>query len=218
MPAVARTPRSVRRPTADATRARILQAALELFAERSFDGAATREIAERAGVSQPSLNYHFDSKLDLWRAAVDELFAALGAHMGTRMAGLGGVDQRTRVELMIRAFVEFSAAHPELHRIVTQESKADGERMDWLVERHVRPIYEATTAMFADLAAAGLAPDVPGPFLYYLLTGAAPTIFMLAPECRRLAGIDPFEPAHVATHADAVVRLLLGPRESGSAR
>ena len=61
---VARTVRSPRR-SADATRERILDAALDLFADRSFDGASTREIAQRAGVSQPSLNYHFRTKQEL---------------------------------------------------------------------------------------------------------------------------------------------------------
>ncbi|MGH1505608.1 MAG: helix-turn-helix domain-containing protein, partial [Acidimicrobiales bacterium] len=51
-----------RRPSADETRARILAAAVEVFAERSFDGASTREIASRAEVTQPLLNYHFQSK------------------------------------------------------------------------------------------------------------------------------------------------------------
>src|SRR3546814_1766093 len=61
------------RPSADPTRDRILDAALDLFFERSFDGATTREIAQRAGVTQPLLNYHYRSKDDLWRAAVDSL-------------------------------------------------------------------------------------------------------------------------------------------------
>ena len=55
-------------------------------------------------------------------------------------------------------------------------------------------------------------PDIPPPFLYYLLTGAGPTIFVLAPECRRLAGFDPLAPDAVETHADAVIDLLFGRR------
>jgi TetR/AcrR family transcriptional regulator, regulator of cefoperazone and chloramphenicol sensitivity len=46
----------VTRPSADPTRDRILVAAIDLFSERSYDGASTREIAARAGVTQPVLN------------------------------------------------------------------------------------------------------------------------------------------------------------------
>lgn len=203
-------PKRTHRPSADATRERILDAALELFADRSYDGATTRQIAERAGVSQPSLNYHFRSKLELWEAAVDSLFADLGQVMGTRLDGLRGVDNRTRAELAVREFIEFSARRPQLHRIVMQESKSDSERMDWLVDRHIRSLYDGVVAQFEQLAADGEIPLIPAPFIYYLLTGAAPTIFVLAPECERLAGFDPRTPEAIQTHADAVVGLLFG--------
>ena len=209
--AIAGTLRTTR-PSADATRRRILAAALDLFADRSYDGASTREIAQRAGVSQPSLSYHFRTKHELWCAAVDGLFAELASALGARFEGLRGVDDITRAELMIREFISFSAAHPQLHRIITQESKTDGERVDWLVERHVRPLYEMTTQLFGRLVEQGALPDVPAPILYYILTGAGPTIFVLAPECRRLAGFDPLAPDAVETHADAVVNLLFGRR------
>jgi AcrR family transcriptional regulator len=215
MATVEPAPRATR-PSADATRRRILDAALELFADRSFDGASTRDIAERAGVSQPSLGYHFRTKDELWRAAVSSLFAELDARMAERIHGLRGVDEVTRAELLVRDFIAFSAEHPQLHRIITQESKVDGDRMDWLVDRHVRPLYELTTGMFQRLVDQGVLPDVPAPFLYYVLTGAGPTIFVLAPECRRLAGFDPLAPEAVEAHADLVVDLLFGRARSGS--
>ena len=200
------------RPSADATRRRILAAALDLFADRSYDGASTRDIAQRAGVSQPSLNYHFRTKHELWCAAVDGLFAELDAALTARLDGLRGVDDVTSAELMVREFIAFSAAHPQLHRIITQESKTDGARVDWLVDRHVRPLYNLTAGLFERLVAQGVLPDVPVPILYYILTGAGPTIFVLAPECRRLADFDPLTPEAVETHADAVVDLLFGRR------
>jgi TetR/AcrR family transcriptional regulator len=196
------------RAAADVTRRRILAAALDLFADTSFDGASTREIASRAGVTQPLLGYHFSSKLDLWRAAVDDLFDQLREALTARQDGLRGVDEETTARLLVREFITFSAAHPQLHRIITQECKADTPRMDWLVERHIRPLYDATTALFGRLAERGVLPAIPVEHLYYILTGAGPTMFVLAPECRRLAGIDPQSPAVVEAHADAVVALL----------
>jgi TetR/AcrR family transcriptional regulator len=200
----------VTRPSADATRKRILAAALDLFSEISFDGATTREIAARADVTQPLLNYHFSSKDELWRAAVDGLFAELNEALSSRAQGLRGVDELTVAKLVVREFIYFSAAHPQLHRIITQECKSDGPRMDWLVERHIRPRYEQTVALFARLVDAGHLPDIAAPHLYYILTGAGPTMFVLAPECRRLAGIDPLAPDVVEAHADAVIALIFG--------
>jgi AcrR family transcriptional regulator len=196
------------RPSADATRDRIVAAAIDLFSERSFDGASTREIAARADVTQPLVNYHFRSKEELWRAAVGALFERLNRTLDERAHGLRGVDEVTRAKLLVREFVTFSARNPQLHRIIMQESKADGPRMDYLVERHVRPIYERTTEIFESLKRAGAVPDVPSPYLYYILTGAGPTMFVLAPECRRLSSLDPTHEEVIEAHADAVCRLI----------
>jgi TetR/AcrR family transcriptional regulator len=200
----------VQRPSADATRDRIVAAAADLFSERSFDGATTREIAARAGVTQPLLNYHFRSKDELWQAAVDSLFDLLNQTLDARAAGLRGVDEVTSAKLRVREFVTFSARTPQLHRIIMQESKSDGPRMDYLVERHVRPIYETTIAMFEHLARTGAVPNIPATHLYYILTGAGPTMFVLAPECRRLSSLDPSADAVIEAHADAVCQLLFG--------
>ncbi|MDQ1462294.1 MAG: hypothetical protein QOI08_3778 [Actinomycetota bacterium] len=197
------------RPAGIETRRAILDAALDLFSERSFDGASTRAIAEQAGITQPLLNYHFAGKEELWRAVVDDVFERFRMSMARRLSGLRGVDDITVARLMVRHFVEFSAANPQLHRIIMQESKRAGGRLDWLVETHVRPLYENAVAMFERLTARGeLAPVAPE-HLYYLLTGAGATVFVMAPECERLTGVDPFAPEFVAAHADLVVDLLI---------
>jgi TetR/AcrR family transcriptional regulator len=197
------------RPSADPTRDRIVAAAADLFSARSFEGATTRQIAAAAGVAQPLLNYHFRSKDALWQAAVDALFTELNERMEARFEGLRGVDPVTRARLQVHEFVTFSGRNPQLHRIILQESTLDGPRMDYLVT-HVRPLYDATVALFDELATAGAVPPIPAPHLYYILTGAGPTMFVLGPECRRLTGLDPASDDVIEAHADAVCRLLFG--------
>jgi AcrR family transcriptional regulator len=198
------------RPSADPTRDRIVAAAADLFAERSFEGATTREIASRAGVTQPLLNYHYRSKDELWRAAVDSLFEALTTSMAAQLDALRDLDELAGAKLRVREFVTFSARNPQLHRIITQESKADSSRMDYLVEQHVRPLYEGTVELFEHLVRDGVVPDIAPEHMYYILTGAGPTMFVLGPECRRLTGLDPESDEVIEAHADAVCTLLFG--------
>jgi AcrR family transcriptional regulator len=63
------------------TQDRILAAALEVFAERGFDGARMRDIAERADANLGLLTYYFTDKQELWKAAVTHAFAELGAEL-----------------------------------------------------------------------------------------------------------------------------------------
>ena len=58
----------------DETRRRIIDAAVEVFGERGFEAASTREIAARAGVNAPALQYYFENKEGVYRACV-EFFA-----------------------------------------------------------------------------------------------------------------------------------------------
>jgi AcrR family transcriptional regulator len=52
----------------DETRAQIIETALRVFGEWGFDQASTRDIAAKAGVTPPALQYYFDSKEGLHRA------------------------------------------------------------------------------------------------------------------------------------------------------
>jgi AcrR family transcriptional regulator len=57
----------------DETRLRIIQAAIELFGEHGFVAASTREIAARAGVNAPALQYYFENKEGVYRACAEHL-------------------------------------------------------------------------------------------------------------------------------------------------
>lgn len=54
----------------------LIEAARAVFAEKGFARAGIREIASRAGVTEPVVYWHFKSKRGLFEAAVSEPFAA----------------------------------------------------------------------------------------------------------------------------------------------
>ncbi len=197
------------------TRERILKAALEAFSERGFDGATTRDIAAQAGVNLGLIKYYFDSKLKLWRAAVDEAFATLKRALGGGLEQDTVLDGRERTRTLIRRYVHFVAAHPEFVRLMHDEGKRGGPRMRWLVDRHVRPLFDSTAGIFSDAQRRGLLPAGIAPVhWHYILAGSVGLIFHQAEECKRLTGLDPADDAVAAAHADAVVHLLLGPEEN----
>ena len=193
-------------------RERILAAALEAFAELGFEGARTRAIATRAGVPLGLLQYHFGGKPKLWRAAVDRAFAVLRGGLDNVLADPGLADDRERLGLLIRAYVQFVAGNPEFVRLMHEEGKHGGPRMRWMVDRHVKPLYAALVALIQRVQQTGLLPaDVAPVHFVYILAGSAGVIFHQAQECKRLSGVDPSEPEAVEAHARAVEHLFLGP-------
>jgi AcrR family transcriptional regulator len=55
----------------DATRLRIIEAAIELFGKHGFKGASTRDIAARAGVNAPALQYYFENKKGVYQTCAE---------------------------------------------------------------------------------------------------------------------------------------------------
>jgi TetR/AcrR family transcriptional regulator len=199
-------PRRTQRRTLE-TRERLLEAALPIFAAHGFEGATTREIAKRAGVALAALPYHFETKDALWRAAVDRIFALLHDAVAVRLDALAGLEPHERLRHALRDFLAFAAAHPELHRFMLQEGTAPSERLTWLVERHVRPVYERLTGWFADAQHAGVVPPGRTEHLFYAMIGAASMPYAMAPEFALLTGREPED--LLDAHADLLVSLFL---------
>jgi AcrR family transcriptional regulator len=209
--------RTSRSPSANPTevRERILDAALQAFAEKGFEGATTREIASRANVPLGLLRYYFGGKLKLWQAAVDQAFgeirSGLDAATFTPRTALEGDDPLFAIRAGIRAHVHFVARNPEFVRLMHDEGKRRGPRMRWLVDRHVKPLFDRLIPLMAHLKKIGRLPNDIAPLHFaYAMIGAIDVIFHQAEECRRVTGIDPTDPAAVEAHSRAVEFMLLG--------
>ncbi len=61
------------RPGGEESRARILEAAGRLIADRGYDGVSIRELAREAGVNGASINYHFGGKEGLYHGILVKL-------------------------------------------------------------------------------------------------------------------------------------------------
>ena len=195
--------------TGDA-RERILEAALEAFSQRGFDGSKTREMAVRADVTLGLLQYYFGSKTELWRASVDLAFARLRGELEAVLSDPEPTDVRERLQLLLRSHVRFVSRNPEFVRLMHDEGKRRGPRMRWLVDRHVKPLYEKLVPLVRRSQQQGILPaDVEPVHLIYILIGAVDVIFHQAEECKRVAGVDPADEAVAKAHARAVEALLL---------
>ena len=114
------------------TRARILAAAIELFAERGYSGTSIGEIESAAGLAPRSgaLYKHFASKDDLLEAALAERIAAIDAfNQRLELEPLGDL----RAELTLAA--RWGLAELERERQLVRIVMRDGARVPRLAER-----------------------------------------------------------------------------------
>jgi AcrR family transcriptional regulator len=83
---------SRRAERSDATRARLVRAARELFAKRGYAAVGTEEIVRRARVTRGALYHHFADKRDLFRAVHEQLEGELTEAIAAELAGAGTDD------------------------------------------------------------------------------------------------------------------------------
>jgi TetR/AcrR family transcriptional regulator len=190
-----------------ATRERLVSAAVAMFAEKGFEAASTRAIAERAGTDQGLLTYHVPSKDILWRAAADRLFGEFAKRLEPVITSLECADPRERARAAIREYVRFSAANPEIFRFMVDEGNRSNARMRWLVDTHLKPRFEFMKTL--GVVRATEIDESLAPHAFYALAGAASLIFAVAPKCRRLSGLDPRKREAIEAHADFVARLMV---------
>jgi AcrR family transcriptional regulator len=110
------------------TRDRLLQAALDSFAERGYDATGVAEICQRAGVSKGAFYYHFASKqalfvalLEQWLAALDREMARLAAPSATAVQSL-----QTMVGLLQQVFRDASGRLPMFLEFWRQAARDEG--------------------------------------------------------------------------------------------
>lgn len=192
------------------TRRKILQAALEEFAERGFDGASIRDIAAKAGVIHGLVKYHFENKERLWRTAVDYLFERQAEEMA-RPEEFDKLSFEEQMKNWLMRYVRYSAKYPEHARIMVQESMRDSERLRWAVEKHVMANHKRTAEIFNVWIADGLLPNISLQYLMPILAGAVQFPFLRAPSEKLSSGVDFNNPVQVDHYIDSLITLLIHP-------
>jgi AcrR family transcriptional regulator len=96
-------------------RARIMDAARKLFAEKGYEAVTVRTIAEAIEYSPRTLYLHFKDKEDLIRALCREDFSAFGAGLGSLAAVKNPVERLKRIGL---AYAEFAKACPNHYKLM----------------------------------------------------------------------------------------------------
>jgi len=95
-----------KKPRARNARPKIERAALKLFIHEGVDAATTREIAEKAGVSEGALYRHYKGKDQLALSLFMETHNRLGQMMHEALSGSGTLEEK--IQAAVRAYCELA--------------------------------------------------------------------------------------------------------------
>ena len=216
-----------------ATKARVLRAAVELFAERGFHGTKVRDIAARAGANVAAGHYHFGSKRDLYVEVLRATFAEVRGVLerGGVQPSAAALDRMTpteleallekRVGLMLENLL---GPPPSLHGALMQREMLDpSDALPIVVAEFITPMMEEAAAIVRRLApelddetVRWCVMSVMGQAIFYRFT---------MPASLRVLGLSAFSAAfarrlaaHVATFSVGGIERIAAPRRRHRAR
>lgn len=143
-----------RRSLDNATRARLIDAAAEVFTEQGYRAATVREICRRARANIAAVNYHFGGK--------EGLYGALLAHFGRAAVeryppDLGvepGASAEDRLFAFVHAFLLRMLSEDGIGRhgaLVAREMAEPTRALDRLVDDVIRPLFLRLRGIVAEI-------------------------------------------------------------------
>jgi len=173
------------------TRAKLLEAAEQVFAQLGYHDASIVKITDAAGVAQGTFYLYFSSKLEVFDELVDDLNRRVRHAMSEGSAA--GRDRIESERLGFEAFFRFTAEHPALYRIIRQAEFVSPAAL----RRHYTRIVEGYTDGLEKASAAGqIADDIDPVVAAWALMGIGELIGMRwvlwdADESGKAAGVPP---------------------------
>jgi TetR/AcrR family transcriptional regulator, regulator of cefoperazone and chloramphenicol sensitivity len=144
-------------------RARLLDAAAEIFGTYNLEGATTRQLAERAGVNQAAIPYYFGGKEGLYLATVEHFFSVHAPKIGSLVGEIESrlaakkIDQgealnllKKLLETMLEVLLR-EQTNRSFGRIIMREQMQPTKAFDLIYERVIRHIHQTISALLAIL-------------------------------------------------------------------
>ncbi len=130
-----------------------------------------------------------------WRAAGD--------------AADAGIDDLVALRRALVQQVLFSAAHPQVMRIMNHEGAIDGPRVRFVVDRFINTLRPGVEDLLSRLVAARRIRPIPYATLHYLAVAGTGALYANPVEAALLGAPTHPSPDDIRTHAETVADLLI---------
>jgi AcrR family transcriptional regulator len=189
-------------------RERLIEAAAIEFSRNGFEAASVLAIAERAGVKQPLLNYHFGSKENLWRTVVQGAFAASADEWLQAASLLEGSNPLERLHAVLHVFARINVRHPLAHSLVLREIASGGPRLDWVVETYIKPFHQMLDETITECVRQGLLKVYPAQHASLMMTSLLTAVLATYPIAERIYRVGAMDADSWSEHASQALDAL----------
>jgi TetR/AcrR family transcriptional regulator len=198
------------------TKASILNAAIAEFAQRGFEGASIRAIADRLGLQHPLITYHYRSKDILWRAAAEHAFAQIRAGWDISAPENSNLPALARLREEYATLFRYTVAFPEFHRFMRQEALTNNPRLKWVAKTVLAPLLGRLIPQIVAAQKEGLLPPVDPILFHYMMVSLTATLSGFGPEMQMTGGLSAEDTKVVEAYWRLVDETVFGAPPSGN--
>jgi AcrR family transcriptional regulator len=120
-------------------RAQIIANAREVFIEQGVNGARSRDIAQRAGITEAYLYRHFHSKDEIFMLAIDRPLDEMITHLRNETRELAARSDVERADVLLRSHELLLECMVEIAPLVAAALLSDSGRNDQFYTDHLFP-------------------------------------------------------------------------------
>jgi AcrR family transcriptional regulator len=167
------TPAQTRLPASERRQA-IIEAATRVFVRSSYSGATTADIARAAGVSEPILYRHFDSKRELYLACLQAAWDGFRAALDAKLAARGDTDVVRAVGEGAKEFHASGGVKPVTLWIQALTEAGEDEQIRAALRTQLREVHDYIADTLRQGQAEGVVPPdrVPDAEAWLFVAGA----------------------------------------------
>jgi TetR/AcrR family transcriptional regulator len=192
------------------SRAAILRAAAEEFAEHGIAGARTDAIARQADVNKALLYYYFKDKETLYGAVLDKAFSGLKATVFRVLDS--DLAPREKIMAYVGTYFDFIASNQNYPRLMQREMMRAREggspHFDKLIKNYLRPIFKRVSELLRKgIAEGAFRPVNPAHFMPSMVAMIV-FYFSGAPVMQKIVGFNPLTPERIAERRAAVLDFI----------
>lgn len=198
------------RPTADTeiNIEHLCDVAVNVFAEKGYNGTTTTEITKKAGVARSLIHYYFGNKEELWKASIKRLATEFINEFESSKKIHKDLDGIQMIKVVVRQLVHFYSKYPAFPKILAQEMSEHSERSHYIIKNFVFPLWNLTGELFKKQRKKGTIKKIDKEFQASILLGMASNLFSNPYLTKHLYSIDPFNDEVIERYADTVVEIF----------
>jgi TetR/AcrR family transcriptional regulator len=189
-----RPPKRAEQKRSIETRVSILNAAIAEFAERGFEGASIRAIADRLDLQHPLITYHYRSKEILWRAAAEHAFSQIRADWDVSTSEDADLSPLVRLREEYTTLFRYRIAFPEFHRLMRQETMTNNPRLKWVAEAVWAPQVRRLVPLIIEAQTRGELPALDPILFHYMMVSLTATLSEFGLDMRVTSGLASEDP------------------------